>query len=159
MILWGGDASYLYIYYRMVENARDGEGSHPLDSWGFPSVPLALRKFLRVIWTHRKLFLITWNPQSRSTFHSPTYPYRSPSFPIGLLGVWPYSDRNGWTCFTKTSDSLGARYMDLVHVPDLWRCSVAQTPQNGRGSTKTRSSQLPSTRVVVAILSLVCSTV
>ena len=28
MILWGGDALYLYIYYRMVKNMRDGDGSH-----------------------------------------------------------------------------------------------------------------------------------
>jgi hypothetical protein len=45
---------------------------------------------------------------------------------------------------------------------DLWRCSVAQTPQNGRinkDNSDIGSSQLPSTRVVVAILSLVCSIV
>jgi hypothetical protein len=26
----GGDASYLYDYYGIIENARDGEGSHSL---------------------------------------------------------------------------------------------------------------------------------
>ena len=49
MILCGGNASCWYIYYRMVENTRDGERSHLLDSWGFVSVPSALRKFLRVL--------------------------------------------------------------------------------------------------------------
>jgi hypothetical protein len=30
-----------------------------------------------------------------TTFHSPTYSYQTPTFPIGVLGVRPYSDRNG----------------------------------------------------------------
>jgi hypothetical protein len=49
-------------------------------------------RFQEVIMEVEKLFS---GFQVLSTFHSPTYSYRTPSFPIGLLGVRPNSDRNG----------------------------------------------------------------
>ena len=59
--------------------------------------------------------------RKRSTFHSPTYSYRTLTFPIGVLGVRPYSNRNGWTCFTVLgirSDSY-RNGSDPSQVPSL----------------------------------------